>query len=972
MSNERKKKNPADETQTEFDLPVDGTNPPAPNDEPELEVNLPQPGEQDTDTSPEISDDTETTPKPVEIGEPFADDSDASTRTDLDSDPRAIDPATSGSEELEVRLERDDDPPTATSGLDPEPPTETSIIEGQTQTEFGFLTEPEPELEGPSTRTDLAPEGVDLLKALSRNADETHTQRDDPTQTNLFEDDPDTEDVEEGPDARTRELAAPDGTTADLDETKSLSDQLTIDLGDEASTGDLAPPTRAPEEPRFEAIHVEVPDGTFIDTFFERSDDEDDEDDTHGVTPTRRRWRDRLERAEPSPWRDLGLWFVHRLDPRPWLSKLRTRRRRTSGEEPSNKQVAKDAARAIVGLVATVVKPRAEISAEHNKAWWRRTIVEIAALFLIVVPVELSLTGSIGSFESHPHPYWLIVIPMACARGVVAGLLAAGIASMLYAAGALAALDDKVLSEIFEFEHMLEPILFFIVGFFCGELHDELASRFRRLDRRMDDVQDRNQSLRQERDVLRDANRELEKRIVDASVQFGNLIVAAERIENSGRTEVFEIALELVEEHCGAAASVMLLLEDGTLDYICARGWPEEETADRIAAARESRLVRMAIADGRTVNGFSEEEEPPPTGPLVVAPLFDKSGLVKAMLSLDEIPSTRLNESTITTFLGIANWIGAALSRIAVAQRAESQPTALPGVPAMPLGTVEELGDRLRLELERCARYGVPTSFLAIQLSSWSDATRDGRAAADRFVAEQFTTGLRPSDNIYRFGYPGCYLLVLAGTDSAGAEVVRSRLLRRVEFVAAQAVGPVDIFATGPDADAPDLVSLADRVAQRFRAQSQLPLEGACPIQVPERGEPGTRAELLLRLRMEVSLAARRESDLHVVGFRTNVRDVAVGVTLARHLSEVGARLLRATDGVYLASENCTAVVMPVTGAEEAETLARRIVQALRDRDPHAPYGALETSVVALDSAHPDVASILNSIGVSQTPEGSA
>ena len=150
----------------------------------------------------------------------------------------------------------------------------------------------------------------------------------------------------------------------------------------------------------------------------------------------------------------------------------------------------------------------------------------------------------------------------------------------------------------------------------------------------MDDVQERNQTLRQERDVLRDANRELEKRIVDASVQFGNLIIAAERIESSGRGEVFEIALELVEEHCGAASSVVMLLEDGSLDFLCTRGWPDEEVSDRLAAARDSRLVRTAIAEGRTVNGFGDDEEPPPDGPLVVAPLFDRSGLVKALLCI--------------------------------------------------------------------------------------------------------------------------------------------------------------------------------------------------------------------------------------------------------------------------------------------------------------------------------------------------
>ena len=120
---------------------------------------------------------------------------------------------------------------------------------------------------------------------------------------------------------------------------------------------------------------------------------------------------------------------------------------------------------------------------------------------------------------------------------------------------------------------------------------------------------------------------------------------------------------------------------------------------------------------------------------------------------------------------------------------------------------------------------------------------------------------------------------------------------------------------------------------------------------------------------MEVSLAVRNDFELHVVGFRTGVRDRGVGETLARHLSEVGARLLRATDGVYIAEPGCTAIVMPSTGGEEAATLAHRIVQALRDRDPHAPYGALETLVIGLGTNNPDVASILTAMGVRASQE---
>ena len=121
--------------------------------------------------------------------------------------------------------------------------------------------------------------------------------------------------------------------------------------------------------------------------------------------------------------------------------------------------------------------------------------------------------------------------------------------------------------------------------------------------------------------------------------------------------------LELVEEHCGASSSVLIRLEDGSLDFLCHRGWSGEETSDRLAAARKSEFIARAVAEGMVVNGFQPEETAPDDGPLVVAPLFDATGVVKALLCLDEIPATRLNESTIRVFLGIADWISSALAR---------------------------------------------------------------------------------------------------------------------------------------------------------------------------------------------------------------------------------------------------------------------------------------------------------------------
>ena len=623
--------------------------------------------------------------------------------------------------------------------------------------------------------------------------------------------------------------------------------------------------------------------------------------------------------------------------------------------------VREDAKAVVASWKSSGQRKTTDLVVDKNADWWRRTLLEIVALFAIVVPIETVITGAVGAFQVHPHPYWLIVLPMAGARGVVAGMLAAAVASLLYVLGAFQAHGHLAL---FTFEIMMEPILFFGVGFFAGELHDELALRYRKASRRLDEVRERNMQLRQERDVLADANKLLERRIVDQSVQFGNLVVAATRIENAGRNEVFEIALDLVEEHTGAAASVLLLLGDGSIDFLCHNGWPEEELATRLAAARESEFVERVVRDGVAINGFAPDEAAPETGPLCIAPLFDDNGLVKAMLCLDEIPASRLNEASMTIFFGIAEWLNAALVRLA---KNASQSVERPAPHTGPMGEVflggpDDLGERLRLELERCARYGVPTSFLAIQAPDWNDTTREGIDTIDRFICVHFTGGLRPSDTIYKFGYPGCYLLVLAGTTVEGAEVVRTRLLRRVEYAPSQQVGRIEIFATGPDADAPDLVSLVERVAGRFRGASPLALDGACPVRVAETAVEGNVNDFIRHLRMETSLATRNSFPLSVVGITAHIPQSAEPELLARHILAAGGQTLRPTDGVFAIGPNQCVAVLPCTTEEEAGTVALRLAQAVRARDPNAVYGDIETHVLALGAQHADVSSLLQAL----------
>lgn len=701
-----------------------------------------------------------------------------------------------------------------------------------------------------------------------------------------------------------------------------------------------------PDVPTVEAPSLGAPPTPFTGALFEAPEPTTSEEPApERAERPRIRSRRRGARTPQEPvLKRLTRWAKRHLDPRDFLEIVGTavfERAKKLGEK--------------------VRTERRENRVSHSAEWWRKTLVELGILYAIVIPIELAVTGGrLGSFGVHPHPYWLVVLPMAAARGLVAGLLAAGVASVLYAIGAAQAVTDAV----FTFRNMTEPLLFFAVAFFAGELHDEGLLKRRKGERRIKDLEERTEQLRQQRDVLTDANRELEKRIVDDSVQFGNLIQAARRIERAGRQEVFDLALEMAEEHCGAAASVLMLLEDGTLDYLCHRGFPSDEIGKRLAIARQSAFVKRAVSEGVAVNGLDPSEVAPQEGPLVVAPLFDAGGVVKALMCLDEIPLARLNESTVTVFLGIADWASAALARLT--RGADAPAPRAAGFSVGPevdlwLGTVAELGKRLRVELARSSRYGVPTSFLTVQATDWKDATREGIDALDRFILMHFTTGLRPSDGIYRFGYPGAYLLVLAGTSLKGAEVVRTRLERRVAYTPSP-FGAVEIVATGPDTEAPDLMSLIARCARNFRERSRLPLEARCPVTVPERLEAEDLNAFLRRLKMETSLAVRNGIDLHVVGISAEASEHAGPGILARHVVEVGEQTLRPTDGVYMIGQYQCAVILPCTNGEEAATVAHRLATLVRARDPSAPYGQIETQVLGLGPSHPDAGSFLTAL----------
>ncbi len=601
-------------------------------------------------------------------------------------------------------------------------------------------------------------------------------------------------------------------------------------------------------------------------------------------------------------------------------------------------------------------------TATSTGRWWRRTLLETVLILGAVVLAEALVSSrGIGSPGAHPHPYWLVVIPMAAGRGLVAGLVASVLASAMVVTGVLRADPTLTARDLLSVQILLDPLLFAAASFLIGEFHDAKAERDAERQRDMESLHDALSRVRRERDVLARANRQVESRLVDHAVAFGNMIVAAARIDMAGREEVFRVALEMVEEQCGATASVLLLLPGGSLEVKCSRGWAEGDDALRLTAARKSAVVQRAIASGAPVNGFAWDEDLPEDGPIVVRPLADSEHVVHALFCLDDVPETRLNQTTVGTFFAIGEWMEVALRRHGGFDGTLEPITTAPLHVGAPLvGTPEDLAERLRVEVGRHIRHGVEVCILAVQFTGAEPIEQITGTRAEHLV-RHLLAARRSSDAIFAFGFRHCYAVVLAGTSEAGGAIVAERVGRRALRLPASVVDSLRVDVICPDPEEPSPVEVLDRLAGLFHERSGIPLSASLSLPpVPMRTLQSVE-QFVHRLAHEVTLAVRHEHELHVLSVRF-VREFEGGELLAPRFERVLDRL-RETDGAYSVGPDHCAVILPATTAPEAESVEQKLREHLADGDSEGWTNNLRMHAIRMDQRCPDGVALIEELG---------
>ena len=573
---------------------------------------------------------------------------------------------------------------------------------------------------------------------------------------------------------------------------------------------------------------------------------------------------------------------------------------------------------------------------------------EVAGWFLLLFGLEYWISDSFGYVGIEPSPLWLPVLWAAARNGLFAGLATALVAALLQALGygAIAGLDWYLL--------VTPPVtwplaLFVVVAFVIGQMRDTIDADRQHARHRAEQLRRDVMSRQADLDLLRHVNRELKRRIFDRSFDFQSVMSSVARTSDSDE-KVFDVPLGMLVDFCGATkCSALYLLPGGVIDLAAHRGWTDEEMQPRLRSAQHNQRILRAIAEARPIVTLSDDDVQQ-GGVLLVAPLADATGAIKSLLCIDELPPARFDQNTVRTFLGIASWVANNMRRIEVGGTdEETWQSAMQMLNASKtIGTSEQLSQRIFLEDARRARYGVESVLIAMRLLDPRSSMSEYVETLEEFVSGVLSSSTRLSDDGFRFGFAGCYVIVLTGCGSDSAEDVTDRLRERFGAISSEELGPVDLQVFATSQQAPKLESLLPLITLHFFGPPPPGIEQRCPVPEPSQQRTGNARDFVQRLRLEIDLSDRQHWDLHLVDFHGDERNFGIGPMMARHLWNLAGTMLRVTDGIYVLGPSRCVVLLPCTSSLDATRIWQRLDESLSQSIPNERYEAVKTEFLAL------------------------
>jgi len=404
-------------------------------------------------------------------------------------------------------------------------------------------------------------------------------------------------------------------------------------------------------------------------------------------------------------------------------------------------------------------------------------IVGYAALILVNF---FFFRSNLGFVDVNPHPYWIIILPLAARYGFRAGLwsgLAGGVLEFALSQGR--GFQEGVFGNL-ELGVAKDLILFVCVGLLIGEIREVQKRTYLDLKSRYEEVKESLATLKTHYTALVQAKQELDTSVISQEQTLSTLFEAAKGLRSLKIEAIYPAVLALLEKYVAVQAASLYVLRDGELVLTAAMGDGAAARPDRTPPDRG--MMGLAVGSRRltSINKLRLEgtgEEVLQEGILVSVPILETGGKVSGVINIERMPFVKFNPLALRMIAIIAEWAGTAIENALVYSdaKAKSISDELTGAYSSAY-----LLQRLTEEVQRSRRYNLPLSLIAIEMVGFAQFSEQTKYDLMVVFSKLVSSIIRGVDLFFQGDTPGYYLLILPNTDLGGARILVGKLLTEI------------------------------------------------------------------------------------------------------------------------------------------------------------------------------------------------
>lgn len=389
---------------------------------------------------------------------------------------------------------------------------------------------------------------------------------------------------------------------------------------------------------------------------------------------------------------------------------------------------------------------------------------------------------NLGFSGVNPHPYWIVIVPIAVRYGFKGGLWAGFLSGLTMIAMMRLNLPDISLSEFMEIRHFSQPILFITAGIVIGEIREAQKRRFQDLKTEFNDISAAFENLSERYETLENAKQEIDTRIISQEHTLSTLYEAAQALKSLNEEEIYPAVLNLLKDFIAVEACSIYKLSDNKLQLVTSSG-DMKGTRPQEAPTDEG-IMGHAILSGETVSintliSSKEFSDQKVLDIIISAPLVNSENEIMGILNIEEISFVKFNPQTIRMTSLIADWCSAAIVNARTYKDTKDK-----NISDEVTGfyTYRYFQERFREEFQRARRYELYLSLLAIEIVDLDSFLEKAKQDIIPILSRVLKDNLRNIDLICQDSNDQSkYFLILPSTPLPGARVVEDKITREIK-----------------------------------------------------------------------------------------------------------------------------------------------------------------------------------------------